>query len=62
MSLFKKKEWPVGELVVFKVTCILFGMIIGTYAAGFIRQFLFTLFCIAFVGWARVSYFYFLKK
>jgi len=38
MKLFKKKTWRPIDLVLFKWSMILLGMVLGALLAGFVRQ------------------------
>lgn len=62
MKIFRVKEWPIVDLAVFKWTTALFGAIIGAYFSDFIKQNILIIAVLAFLGWVRVFYFYYIKK
>lgn len=62
MKLYKKIEWPVFDLGVFKITMLAIGLLAGAYFVDFVNQYALVIGIIAVVGCARVFYFYFIKN
>lgn len=40
MGIFKTKIWSAADLVLLKLSSVLFGVIIGAYLSNFVKQFL----------------------
>ena len=62
MKLFKTIEWSPANLGCFKWANILFGMIIGAFLAGFVKEYLWIFIALIVILSIKVMIFYFSEK
>lgn len=62
MRLFKKIEWPIFDLTVFKITVFTIGLMAGAFLSDFVKRYLWVFAVIAVLGYARSVYFYLIKN
>jgi putative Mn2+ efflux pump MntP len=62
MKLFKTIEWSPANLGCFKWANILFGMIIGAYLSGFVKEYVWIFITLVVILSIKVMIFYFSDK
>ena len=61
MHILKRKVWSPFDIMFLKWCCVFFGMIVGAYASGFVKQYVWVFALLVIVFAIRPVYSYWFK-